>query len=142
MVEKQASLENYYQEILDTAHLLTKKQAMDWSSGVLKTLGTNLPGGTKRRLAKTLPKELASSLKSAFYLVNFRDPDLTSYEFRRLAARRSGHSDAEFAMKPTLAVFRALKDFIEPELDQNISRLLQPEISEMWNQSSQKSSLH
>lgn len=126
------SLEDYFQHIQDTGKLRTMEHARRWSAGVLKTLGTTLDRGTKGDLADSLPDELADSLKGVFWLLHFRDPQMTSQEFRLRAARRSGNSDAEFARYPILAVFSGLRPFLSDELDEQIRDALAPEIRELW----------
>ena len=126
------SLEGYYEHVLNAGKLRTMDHARRWSTGVLKTLGTTLDRGTKRALANSLPDELAESLEGVFWLLHFRDPQLTGHEFRLRAARRSGNSDAEFARYPTLAVFSGLRPFVGDELEAQIGEALAPEIREMW----------
>jgi uncharacterized protein (DUF2267 family) len=128
------SLEGYYEHVLNNGKLRSLEHARLWSTGVLKTLGTTLDRGTKRALAKSLPDELADSLKGVFWLLHFRDPELSSHEFRRRAARRSGNSDAEFAHFPTLAVFSGLRPYLDDDLDARIVDALSPEIREMWQE--------
>ena len=126
------SLEGYYKHVLDNGKLRSMDHARRWSAGVLKTLGTTLDRGTKKALANSLPDELAGALKGVFWLLHFRDPGLSSNEFCRRAARRSGNSDAEFAHFPTLAVFSGLRPFVDDDLDTRVADSLSPEIREMW----------
>jgi uncharacterized protein (DUF2267 family) len=126
------SIDGYYEHVLNTGKLRTMEHARRWSAGVLKTLGTTLDRRTKRALANAIPEELADSLKGVFWLLHFRDPQLSSHEFRLRAARRSGNSDAEFARFPTLAVFSGLRSFVDEELEAQVGDALAPEIREMW----------
>lgn len=126
------SIDGYYEHVLNTGKLRTMDHARRWSTGVLKTLGTALDRRTKRALANSLPDELADSLKGVFWLLHFRDPQLSSHEFRLRAARRSGNSDAEFARFPTMAVFGGLRSFVDEELDAQVGDALAPEVREMW----------
>jgi uncharacterized protein (DUF2267 family) len=128
------NLAGYYEHVLNTGKLRTIEHAQRWSNGVLKTLGTSLDGGTKRALARSLPDELAGSLKGVFWLLHFRNSELSSYEFRLRAARRSGNSDAEFALYPTLAVFSGLRPFVNDDLESRVVDALSPEIREMWQE--------
>ena len=125
-------LKSYYDYVQFNASLRTNDHARYWSTGVLKTLGLALDGKTKRALAKALPQELADSVTGVFWLLHFRDPVLTSDEFCRRVARRSGNSDAEFAMRPTLAVFGGLKMWIDDELNDRLTNTLSPEVRSMW----------
>lgn len=127
-------LESYYEFIEREGNLRTVEHARRWSDGVLRTLGTALDGKTKRDLAKALPEELASSLKDVFWLLHFRDPNLSCQEFLQRAARRSGNSNGEFAIHPTMAVFSGVKSFINSDLQQRVADSLSPEIRECWQQ--------
>jgi uncharacterized protein (DUF2267 family) len=127
-------LDTYYQYICDASKLRTPAHAHRWSDGILRTLGTALNRKTKKALAKQLPDELAQSLTDVFWLLHFRDPDLSRDDFFQRAARRSGNSNAEFAARPTIAVFTGLRYFISPEIDQEVSEDLSPELREYWKQ--------
>jgi uncharacterized protein (DUF2267 family) len=137
-------LERYYNFINLNGKLRSPQHARRWSDGVLRTFGTALDGKTKRTLAKELPDELAISLKDVFWLLHFRDPNLSREEFLQRAARRSGNSNGEFAIYPALAVFAALRYFVSPETENKISDSLSPELRDFWEragalyQSSQK----
>ncbi len=133
MVDHEDDLVSYYKHIRKTGKLPTEIHAQKWSSGVLKTLGTILNGSTKRALAKAIPDQLAGDLKGVFRLVYFRNPELTSREFQNQVARRSGNSDPEFALYPTLAVFGALKSMIDGDLSDKVRVALPPEIQELWH---------
>lgn len=125
-------LEQYYNYVVNAGKLPTREHAQRWSNGVLKTLGICLDGRTKRALAKALPQELADSLKGVFWLLHFRDPRMSSEEFRLRAGRRSGNTDAEFAIYPTLAVFGGIKAYIDSGLEDRVSDSLAQEVRELW----------
>jgi uncharacterized protein (DUF2267 family) len=127
-------LDGYYQYVCTNGELRTPQHARRWSDGVLRTFGTALNGKTKRSFAKQLPDELAKSVKDVFWLLHFRDPDLSREEFLQRAARRSGNSNAEFAASPTLAVFAGVRYFITPEIDRQVADSLSPELREYWDQ--------
>lgn len=127
-----SGLSQYYSFVLNAGKLRTVDHAHRWSNGVLKTLGTCLDGKTKRKMARILPEELAKSLKGVFWLVYFRDPQMSSLEFQSRAARRSGNTDAEFAYYPTLAVFGGIKPYIDADLEDRISNALSEEVRELW----------
>jgi len=127
-----SDLLQFYDYVFRTGKLRTIDHARRWSNGVLNTLGLCLDRNTKRALAKSLPEELAESLQGIFWLLHFRDPQMSSDEFRLRAARRSGNTDAEFAYYPTLAVFSGIKHFIDSDLKNRVSNTLAPEVQELW----------
>lgn len=127
-------LATYYEYVMTAGKLRTLDHAQIWSDGVLKTFGSTLDRGTKKTLAKKLPKELANPLTGVFWLMHFRDPNQTSEEFLQRAARRSGNSDGEFARYPTQAVFGGLKMFIDSDLNEKVARTLSPELRQLWEQ--------
>ena len=133
MIENE-SLDDFYRYVQEEGKLLSPEHAQRWSDGVLRTLGTALDRRTKKRLAKAIPDELADSLTGVFWLVHFRDPNLSSQAFQRMAARRSGNTDADFARIPTLAVFGSLKQIIDDKLERDIAETLAPEVRELWQQ--------
>ncbi|MEZ4592376.1 MAG: DUF2267 domain-containing protein [Chloroflexota bacterium] len=75
-------LSNYYQTVQEKGSLRTPAHAQRWSTAVLKTLGFNLGGKTKKKLANALPKELADDVKRVFWLAHFKNDQLTSHEFQ------------------------------------------------------------
>ncbi|MGD2078008.1 MAG: DUF2267 domain-containing protein [Chloroflexota bacterium] len=127
-------LESYYQFVCSAGELRTPQHARRWTDGVLRTLGIALDRKTKNALTKELPDELARSVGDVFWLLHFRDPNLSLDEFLQRAARRSGNSNSEFAMLPTRAVFAGLRFFISPEVDQQVARTLSPELCDFWEQ--------
>jgi uncharacterized protein (DUF2267 family) len=137
-MQDEAQLQEYYEFVQKHGNLLSYDLAKRWSSGVLKTLGFHLNGRTKRNLAKVLPKPLARDLKDVFYLLHFRDPNLSSLEFQKQVARRCGNTDAEFARYPTLAVFGGIQRYTNSKLNQRIADALSPEVRELWEQSMEK----
>lgn len=128
------TLSDFYRYVQEEGKLLAPEHARRWSDGVLRTLGTALDRRTKKQLANAIPEELADSLTGVFWLIHFRDPNLSSYEFRRMVARRSGNTDADFARIPTRAVFSGLKQMIDAELERAVADTLAPEIRELWQQ--------
>jgi uncharacterized protein (DUF2267 family) len=128
----ESGLIQYYDIVFSTGKLRTVEHARRWSIGVLETLGISLDRKTKRALAKNLPEELANSLKGVFWLLHFRDPQMSSLEFQQRAARRSGNTDAEFAYFPTLAVFSGIKHYIDSDLEERVSNTLSQEVRELW----------
>ncbi len=127
-----SDLLQFYDYVFRTGKLRTIDHARRWSNGVLNTFGLCLDRNTKRTLAKSLPQELANSLKGVFWLLHFRDPQMSSDEFLLRAARRSGNTDSEFAYYPTLAVFSGIKHFIDSDLENRVSNALSKEVRELW----------
>ncbi|HEX6384755.1 MAG TPA: DUF2267 domain-containing protein [Anaerolineae bacterium] len=127
-------LTDYYQRVQKMGNLRTPAHGRRWSGAVLKTLGLNLDGKTKKKLARALPPELAEDLTRTFWLLHFRDPNLSGHEFQSQVARRSGNTDADFARFPILAVFHHLKQLIDPDLSQQVAQSLSPEVAELWRQ--------
>jgi uncharacterized protein (DUF2267 family) len=130
----QDNLMQFYQDVQQVGKLPTAEHAQRWTAGTLKTLGLNLDGKTKRRLARALPKELADPLTDAFWLLHFRDAQLSSEDFQRFVARRSGNSDAQFARFPVLAVFASVKQMIDQDLQRDVANSLAPAVRELWEQ--------
>jgi len=112
--------------------LRTPQHARRWSTAVLKTLGINLDGRTKKKLAKALPEELADDLTRVFWLLHFRNSNLSSHEFQNQVARRSGNTDPDFARYPVLAVFHGVKEMIGSDTRQAVAKSLSPEVRELW----------
>ena len=127
-------LDRFYEYVQKHGKLPTRAHAERWSEGTLKTLGINLDRKTKKKLAKVLPDPLAEALTGVFWLLHFRDPNLSSYEFQRTTARRSGNTDAQFARFPILATFGGVKQMIGPDLQQQVAESLAPEIRDLWQQ--------
>jgi uncharacterized protein (DUF2267 family) len=125
-------LNDYYETICRLGYLRTPQHARRWSAGVLKTLGVSLDGRTKRALARALPPELALSLRDVFWLLHFRNTNLSRQEFLRQVALRSGNSDAGFAGTAVRAVFGAIKTLIDDDMRQKVGDSLAPEIAELW----------
>lgn len=132
MTQLNGNLNDYYEYVQERGKLRTVDHAKRWSDGILKTLGINLDRGTKKKLAQALPEELADSLTGVFWLLHFRNEKLSSYEFRRTAARRSGNTDADFARYPILAVFGGVKQMIPADLEREVANDLAPEVRELW----------
>lgn len=125
-------LQEYYQHVQTMGKLRTLPHARRWSTAVLQTLGLNLDGRTKQQLAKALPEELGEALTRVFWLLHFRNTNLSSHDFQAQVARRSGNTDPFFARYPILAVFRGVKSMIDPELSKKVANTLSPEVRELW----------
>jgi uncharacterized protein (DUF2267 family) len=127
-------LDSYYQFVCTIGDLRTPEHARRWTDGVLRTFGTVLNRKTKQALAKELPDELAQSLRDVFWLLHFRNPNLSKEEFFQRAGRRSGNSNAEFAAIPTRAIFAGLRFFISSKVEQQVAESLSPQLREYWEQ--------
>lgn len=127
-----ADLNSYYQTVQNKGSLRTPDHARRWSTAVLKTLGFNLDGRTKKRLAKALPKELGDDVKRVFWLAHFQNNQLTSHDFQNQVSRRSGNSDPQFARTPILAVFHGVKALVDNSTQQAVADSLSPEVRELW----------
>jgi uncharacterized protein (DUF2267 family) len=128
------TLDEYFDFVMNAGLLLSLEHAERWSTGVLKTLGTALNRRTKKALAKALPEELADSLNGVFWLIHFRDPNQTAEEFCGRVARRSGNSNGEFAVHPTVAVFAGVKNLVDEELIDRVAQNLSPQVRNLWEQ--------
>jgi uncharacterized protein (DUF2267 family) len=127
-------IQQYYGSVMKQANLRTIRHAETWSEAVLRTLGFYLDRGTKRKLARALPDPLAHDLTRGFWLLHFRNPKMTSREFLRRVALRSGNTDAQYARVPTRAVFGQIKQMVDDELSQHVADSLSPEVGELWRQ--------
>lgn len=99
---------------------------------MLKTLGVNLDRKTKKKLAKALPEELGNDLKRLFWLVHFRNKNMTQQEFQFEVSKRSGNSDWQFAKIPIQAVFHGVKDLVDNDTAQAVADTLAPDVRDMW----------
>ncbi len=129
-----ADLTSYYQTVQTQGNLRTPQHAHRWSTAVLKTLGFNLDGRTKKRLANALPNELGNDVKRVFWLLHFRNNSLSSHEFQNQVSRRSGNSDPQFAKTPILAVFHGVKQMVDSNLQKAVADSLAPEVRKLWEQ--------
>jgi uncharacterized protein (DUF2267 family) len=128
-------LDGFYTHVQEKGKLRTPEHARRWTDGVLRTLGQHLDRRTRKQLAQAVPTELADPLTRVFWLIHFRNSNLTSSEFQRRAARRSGNTDADFAFYPVRAVFGGLREMIPPDVDRAVAESLSPELTEIWQQS-------
>lgn len=125
-------LTDYFAYIQKVGKLRTPAHAQRWSRAVLKTLGINLDRGTKKKLAKALPAELADDLNRVFWLLHFRNTGLTQYDFLNQVARRAGNTDPDFARYPATAVFHQLKAIVGQDVSSQVAKTLSPEMRQMW----------
>jgi len=130
----QNDLHSYYEQVQTLGKLRTPAHAQRWSTAVLNTLGDNIDGRTKKRLAKALPEELAHDLTRLFRFKRFVYKDLPAWEFQNQVSRRGGNTDPQFARYPVIAVFHGLKNQIDSDLSQAVADALPTEVSALWQQ--------
>lgn len=126
------NLDQYYETVQEKGKILSDTQAKAWSKAVLNTMGLDMSRGLKKDLAKALPDELGEQLGRLFWLIHFRNTNVTLAEFSEAIARRSGHSDQHFAKVPITAVFHALKQLVNTDLSNKVADDLSPELREIW----------
>jgi uncharacterized protein (DUF2267 family) len=127
-----AELNGFYKHVLTHGKLRTPQHAQRWARATLRTLGLNLDRSTKKAMSKELPKELAFQLNRTFWLLHFRNNQLSSREFCQAVGRRSGNTDPDFAHIPVQAIFGGLKQFLKEETKQQVTDTLSPELSDLW----------
>lgn len=127
-------LTDYFAYIQKTGKLRTPSHAQRWSRAVLKTFGINLDRGTKKKLAKALPADLAGDLTRVFWLAHFQNSGLTQYDFLNQVSRRSGNTDTDFARYPTTAVFHQIKAIVGKDMTDQVAKTLSPEMRTMWEE--------
>lgn len=127
-------LSDYFAHIQKAGKLRTTAHAQRWSRAVLKTLGINLDRGTKKKLAKALPAELAADLTRIFWLLHFPNSGLTQYDFLNQVSRRAGNTDPDFARYPTTAVLNQIKALVGQDTANQVAQSLSPEMRQMWEE--------
>lgn len=127
------ALDSYYSAIMQHGKLRTPSHAARLSRAVLRTLGFNLSGGVKKKLAEALPPDLAHDLTRGWLLLHIRDRNLSLHRFAKDVARHSGNTDPQYAQMATAAVFRQIKQLIDADLSREVARNLSPEVRELWN---------
>lgn len=126
---------NFYQNVQREGKLRTEEHARRWTVATLRMLGVALDGRTKRRLARALPRELGKWLTDVFWLVHFRNPNLSQDRFVKRVARRAGNTDYQFAPFPIKAVLRSVRQMLNEDLQREVAEALSPEMRELWQQS-------
>lgn len=134
MSNQALSLQSFYHHVEQDGRMRTTSHAERWTEAVLRTMGFNLTGGTKRELAKALPDELAAQLKRGWKLINLHNPRLTQPEFLKQVALRSGNTDEEYARMATTAVFRHLKQYTDADLQREVARSLPRDVGQLWTE--------
>jgi uncharacterized protein (DUF2267 family) len=127
-----AELTGFYEHVLTHGKLRTPQHAERWTRATLRTLGLNLDRGTKKAMSNELPEKLAFQLNRSFWLLHFRNKQLSSHDFCQAVGRRSGNTDPDFARIPVQAVFGGLKQFLKEETQKRVANTLSPELSDLW----------
>ena len=125
-------LTDYFAYIHKAGKLRSPAHARRWNQAILRTFGRNLDRSTKKKLAEALPAELAQELTRIFWLVHFRNSNLSQHELLNQVSRRSGNTDPSFARHPTTAVFHQLKAIVGRELSDQVAESLSPDVRQMW----------
>lgn len=124
--------DSFYKDVMRIGNLRTAAHAERWTYAVLRTLGFNLSGGTKRELAKALPEELGRHLKRGWRLINIRRSELSLDNFAKDISLLSGNTDREVAKVVTQIVFRQLKGLVNDRVSRSVVRDLSPEVGDFW----------
>lgn len=133
MSNQTINLDSFYQSVMQRGNLRTPKHASRLTFAVLHTLGFNLSGGVKRRLAKQLPDDLAKDLTRGWRLINIRHKNLSLHDFAKDVGRHNGNTDAQYAESATKVVFHHLKQIIDDDLIRDVARDLSPEVRALWD---------
>jgi uncharacterized protein (DUF2267 family) len=134
MTNQDTTLQGYYDFVQERASLRTPDHARRWSSAVLRTMGFNMSGGTRKSLSRELPEELGRELSRGFKLLSFFDGGKSADEFFKEVSRRSGNSDPHFARTATTAIFGGLKRTIDADLSRQVGNSLPREVGRLWNE--------
>lgn len=133
MTQTDVDLEKYFSTVKENGSLISVNLARRWSEATLKMMGLYMGKQGKKALSSKLPKELADDLNRVFRLMHFPNTNMPLLEFQQMVARRSGHSDWQFAKLPIIGVFHALKTIIDNDTSKTVADSLSPEIREAWN---------
>lgn len=133
MSNQATTVDNYYQNVMELGNLRTPAHAERITFGVLRSLGFVLSRGTKKKLAKALPKELAFHLTRGWRLINIRHKNLTVDAFAKDVSYHCGNTDPKIAKVMTGIVFGQIKNQIDDALIREVAKDLSPEVREFWN---------
>lgn len=123
----------FYNTIMEDGNLRTPQHASRLTFAVLHTLGFNLGGAAKRKLAQALPDETARYLTRGWRLINIRHRRLPLAQFAKDVARHSGNTDPQYAARAIEVVFRQIKKLIDDDVVRAVARDLSPEVRAVWN---------
>lgn len=127
-------LHSFYDSVMQLGNMRTPAHAERITKAVLRTLGFNLSGGTKNKLAKALPENLAHALKRGWVLINIRHSKLSYEDFAKDVALHAGNTDAHYAKMTTEIVFRQIKRLINDDaLSREVAKDLSPEVGKVWD---------
>ncbi|MGB1252170.1 MAG: DUF2267 domain-containing protein [Candidatus Promineifilaceae bacterium] len=130
-----ADINSYYELVQTNGSLRSNLHAKRWSLAVLQTLGLNLSKAAKASLANALPDELSAQLKDVWWLIHFRNTDMSLQEFQERVGRRAGNTDIRFARIPTGAVFGAVQTLVSNSVAREVADSLSPELKALWDTS-------
>lgn len=133
MSNQTATVNQFYDSVMELGNLRTPQHAERLTYAVLHTLGFNLSGAVKRKLARALPEELSRQLTRGWRLINIRHGKLSLDDFAKDVARHSGNTDAQYAKMATQVVFRQIKQLVDDEVRRDVARDLSPEVRQHWN---------
>jgi uncharacterized protein (DUF2267 family) len=133
MNNQMAALDGFYYEIMANSKLPTPVHAARFTSAVMRSLGFNLSGGVKKKLARSLLEPMARDLIRGWRLVNIRHSQLPLRDFLKDIAMHSGNTDAQYAEMATAAVFRQIKQNLDADVSREVARDLSPEVRAFWN---------
>lgn len=133
MSNQTTTLDNYYQNVMQLGNLRTLGHAERVTFGVLRSLGFVLSGGTKKKLAKALPDELAYHLTRGWKLINIRHKNLSLDDFAKDVSYHSGNTDPRIAKVMTGIVFGQIKGSLDHSLIRDVAKDLSPEVRDFWN---------
>lgn len=125
---------SFYDSVMQLGNLRTPAHAERITNAVLHTLGFNLSGSTKKKLAKALPENLARALTRGWVLINIRHRKLSYEDFAKDVALHAGNTDAQYAKRTTEIVFRQIKRLINDDaLSREVAKDLSPEVGKVWD---------
>jgi uncharacterized protein (DUF2267 family) len=133
MSNQDVTLDGFYEFVQSDADLRTPEHARRWTHAVLRTMGFNLSGSTRKSLARALPKQLGDELSRGFKLLSFFNGRKPADEFFKEVARRSGNSDAQYARAASASVFRGLKQTLDADMSREVGNALPKEVGRIWD---------
>ncbi len=129
-----AALDEFYRAVMREAQQPTMKHAARTTFAVLHTLGFNLSGSVKKKLAKELPEKLARDLTRGWRLLHIRNRNLSLEDFAADVGLHSGNTDPDYAKIAIRVIFRQMKKRLGGNLIQTVARDLSPEVRALWDE--------
>jgi uncharacterized protein (DUF2267 family) len=133
MINQMTTIDAFYNGVAQMGKLPTPAHAARVTSAVLHTLGFNLSGGVKKKLAQALPEVMAHDLRRGWRLINIRHNNLPLRDFLKEVALHSGNTDAQYAEMSTAAVFHHIKRNLDADVSREVARDFSPELRDFWN---------